>query len=154
MALIQSNETSAQSSSARDDSLLLGSYQINELVDACSTQFLDLCPLPPVSVSVTNTGSRTSDFVVLGFITTTVGPPPHATKRLGAYTRLMAVLPKETRSAPLYFTLGDLARVTERGDRVLYPGIYKALIDVPTQSIATLELLGTETTLELWPQPM
>ncbi|GFF56102.1 probable exo-1,4-beta-xylosidase bxlB [Aspergillus udagawae] len=153
-ALIQGHRTSAQRSSAHDDSVHLGSYRINELVDDCGTQFLDLCPLPPVVVSVTNTGSRTSDFVVLGFIATTVGPPPHATKQLGAYTRLMAVMPKETRSATLYFTLGDLARVTERGDRVLYPGVYKVLIDVPTQSTATLELLGTETTLESWPQPV
>ncbi|GFG15843.1 probable exo-1,4-beta-xylosidase bxlB [Aspergillus lentulus] len=153
-AVIQGHRTSAQSSSARDHSLHLGSYHIKELLADCKTQFPDLCPLPPVVVNVTNTGSRTSDFVVLGFIATTVGPPPHAAKKLGAYTRLTAVVPQETRSASLYFTLGDLARVTERGDRVLYPGVYKVLIDVPTQSTATLELLGTEATLESWPQPV
>ncbi|OGE51043.1 hypothetical protein PENARI_c015G01191 [Penicillium arizonense] len=151
-ALIQGPRSTRQSSSTQEDTLHLGAYHINELIADCGSQHLDLCPLPPVAVAVTNTGNRRSDFVVLGFIANKLGPPPHPIKKLGAYTRVKAISPNETRSALLNLSLGDMARVTERGDRVLFPGVYKILIDVPTQSTATLELLGSETTLESWPQ--
>lgn len=128
-------------------------YRIADLLIDCNTSYLDLCPLPSIAVEATNTGRRTSGSVVLGFVASKNGPPPYPIKQLAAYTRVKNIEPQETRSTTLSLTPGDLARVTDRGDRVLYPGRYEILIDVPTQSTAILELQGVEAVLDEWPQP-
>lgn len=134
----------------------LGVYNIQDVIRNCSAKYKDLCPLPQsIPVHVTNQGRMTSDFVVLAFVSDqTTHPSQHdPIKQLAAYTRLRGITAGETRSASLDITLGDLARVTERGDTVLYPGTYELLLDVPTQSKAILELNGDDVVLDEWPQP-
>lgn len=72
-------------------------------------------------------------------------PPPYPIRQLAAYMRAKNIVPQRTRSTTLSLTLGNLARV-------LSPGRYEILIDVPTQSTAILELHGVEAVLDDWPQ--
>lgn len=121
---------------------------------AGSYPYLDLCPFPPqVSVWVTNTGSVTSDYVALVFVTGEFGPRPYPAKTLVGYKRLRAIRPGETAAAWVDVTLGALGRVDERGDRVLYPGRYKLVLDVPAVSEVEFEVSGEEVVLERFPQP-
>jgi xylan 1,4-beta-xylosidase len=53
----------------------------------------------------------------------------------------------------LTWKLGNLARVDDKGNTVLYPGTYSVLIDQPTITNATFVLTGTEAVLDKWPQP-
>ncbi|KAI1384076.1 glycoside hydrolase family 3 protein [Hypoxylon trugodes] len=129
------------------------SYDIDELLIECDAKYLDLCPFDTFGISVKNTGNVTSDFVALGFLSGEYGPAPYPIKELAAYTRVKGVKPVETRPAELVLTLGDLARVDERGNTVLYPGTYNFLLDVPTQDTVSFELVGDAKVLIEFPQP-
>ncbi|KAI0845307.1 glycoside hydrolase family 3 protein [Daldinia vernicosa] len=128
-------------------------YNISELLAACSAKYLDLCPFETVGISVKNTGNVTSDFVALAFLSGEYGPVPHPIKELAAYTRIKGVKPGETKEAKVGLTLGDLARVDERGNTILYPGTYNFLLDVPTQATTSFELTGDPKVLIEFPQP-
>ncbi|KAI1657718.1 glycoside hydrolase family 3 protein [Daldinia decipiens] len=128
-------------------------YNINELLAACSAKYLDLCPFETVGISVKNTGNVTSDFVALAFLSGEYGPAPYPIKELAAYTRVKGVEPGEAKEAKLGLTLGDLARVDERGNTILYPGTYNFLLDVPTQATTYFELTGDPKVLIEFPQP-
>ncbi|KAI1761818.1 glycoside hydrolase family 3 protein [Hypoxylon sp. FL1150] len=128
-------------------------YDIAELLSACDEKYLDLCPFATVDISVTNTGNTTSDFVALAFVSGEYGPAPHPIKELAAYTRVREVAPGEAKDAQLSLTLGDLARVDELGNTLLYPGSYSLLLDVPTKATVEFGLTGEETVLIMFPQP-
>lgn len=113
----------------------------------------DRCPFLSHNVQVKNSGNVTSDFVALAFVSSTAGPAPHPIKELASYKRLADVKPGEERSVPLNFTMGNLARVNERGDTVLYAGKYCLILDVPEQDKACFELTGGDVVLDVWPQP-
>jgi beta-D-xylosidase 4 len=66
-----------------------------------STKYLDRCPFASVPISVRNTGSVTSDFVVLLFLAREFGPQPYPIKRLVAYKRLFGIRGRETKVAEL-----------------------------------------------------
>lgn len=53
----------------------------------------------------------------------------------------------------LPLTLGNLARVDEMGNTVLYPGQYTLMLDEPMQAEIELCLKGDKTVLDEWPQP-
>ncbi len=129
------------------------SYAISDLLDGCDLKYLDLCPFEDIAVSVKNTGNVASDFVALVFLSGEYGPAPHPIKDLVAYTRLRGVEPGDVQNAILGLRLGELARVDDRGNTVLYPGTYEVLIDVPTQDTASFELTGEARTLIEFPQP-
>ncbi|KAL1836538.1 hypothetical protein VTJ49DRAFT_5035 [Mycothermus thermophilus] len=131
------------------------SFAIADVMNSCrgTVTYLDLCPFPPVSVSVTNTGARASDYVLLGFLAGEFGPAPRPIKTLATYTRLADVPPGETKVAKLEWKLESLARVDEKGNRVLYPGTYTLLLDQPTMANVTFRLTGEEVVLDQWPQP-
>ena len=102
---------------------------------------------------VTNTGKKiTSDFVALAFLAGTYGPEPYPLKQLAEYTRLYDISPGEKRTAELTMTLGNLARVSESGNSILYPGKYAVLLDVLTQAEMHFTLVGKEIILDMWPQ--
>ncbi|KAH6853970.1 glycoside hydrolase family 3 protein [Chaetomium sp. MPI-CAGE-AT-0009] len=91
----------------------------------------DLCPFPhPISVWITNTGPLTSDYVALVFATGEFGPRPYPQRTLVGYKRARGVAPGETVGVVVEVVVGDLARVDERGDRVLFPGRYGLVVDV------------------------
>lgn len=130
-----------------------GTYDIKELLDACNAKYLDLCPFETVGISVENTGSVTSDFVALAFLSGEYGPAPHPIKELSAYARIKEVQPGETKDAELGLTLGNLARVDDKGNTILYPGVYNLLLDVLTQATISFELVGEPKILIEFPQP-
>ncbi|KAI2626015.1 glycoside hydrolase family 3 protein [Hypomontagnella submonticulosa] len=140
-------------SSFGPDAFAAKTYEISDLLSACNAKYLDLCPFETVGISVKNTGNVTSDFVALAFLSGEYGPAPHPIKELAAYTRIKAVKPGETKDAILGLTLGDLARVNEIGNTILYPGTYKFLLDVPTQATVSFELTGEPKVLIEFPQP-
>ncbi|KAK4463728.1 glycoside hydrolase superfamily [Cladorrhinum samala] len=127
---------------------------ITSLLESCQNSHPDTCPLPSLPVQVANTGNRTSDYVVLAFISGEFGPKPYPIKTLASYTRLHDVAPGSTSTANLSWTLGNLARHDEQGNTVLYPGTYTVTIDEPTKLVKTLVLEGDEpVVLDKWPQP-
>lgn len=128
-------------------------YDISTLLKDCSETYLDRCTFRSFSAEVTNTGSVTSDYVALGFLTGAHGPVPYPNKRLVAYERLHAVTGGSTSTAALNLTLGSLARVDDKGNKVLYPGDYALLVDIQPLAFANFTLIGKATTLDLWPQP-
>ena len=140
-----------------EKSNVAATIEIEDLLSGCQDTFLDLCPFPggsAVEVEVTNTGPRVSDFVALVFVNGTYGPSPYPIKELVGYKRLKSVEKGETRSVEIEIKVGGLARVDEKGNTVLYPGNYTLLLDVPTQARVDFELVGKETVLDKWPQPV
>lgn len=129
------------------------SYKISDLMSSCNMKYKDQCLFQNVEVDVKNTGSRTSDYVTLGFLGGQHGPEPYPNKRLVAYTRLHNVTADSTQSAKLNVTLGSLARVNEQGHTVLYPGDYALMIDTQPLSTMNFTLTGSPATLDEWPQP-
>ncbi|KAK5238432.1 hypothetical protein LTR47_000175 [Exophiala xenobiotica] len=132
------------------------SYDISSLVSSCNKAqypYMDLCPFEAINVTVKNTGSVTSDFVTLGFISGQYGPQPYPIKQLVAYERLFNVTAGGgSATASLNLTLGSLGRRDDMGNLVLYPGDYGLLVDVPTQAMVNFTLTGSQAVLDQWPQ--
>ncbi|KAI3342453.1 glycoside hydrolase superfamily [Ustulina deusta] len=128
-------------------------FRIAGCVSGCSETYQDLCPFGTITVDVVNEGDITSDFVLLVFLAGGHGPTPYPIKELVAYHRLHDVAAGDRQSVRLDLTLGNLARVDDNGNTVLYPGTYDILLDVPTQASTSFRLSGEETVLDLWPQP-
>ena len=130
-------------------------YNISSLISNCDRsqyKYLDLCPFTSFEVNVTNSGSTTSDFVTLGFISGQNGPKPYPIKELVAYQRLFNLTSHSSQTASLNLTLGSLARRDVNGDQILYPGDYGLLVDVPTQAMLNFTLSGSPVTLDQWPE--
>ncbi|USP79452.1 glycoside hydrolase family 3 protein [Curvularia clavata] len=128
-------------------------YNIEDAMKSCKQEYPDLCEVAPLEVTVSNKGNRTSDFVALAFIKGEVGPKPYPLKTLISYTRLRGIQGGSKKMASLPLTLGNLARVDESGNTVVYPGEYTVLLDEPTQAELKLTITGKETVLDKWPQP-
>ncbi|KAI1342891.1 glycoside hydrolase family 3 protein [Xylariaceae sp. FL0016] len=128
-------------------------YAIDDLVKSCTFKYLDTCLFDTIPISVENTGNTTSDFVALAFVSGQYGPVPHPIKTLVSYLRIKDIPPAFVWEAILEVKLGDLARVDENGNTVLYPGKYVIELDVPAQANATFELTGEPKTLIEFPQP-
>ncbi|KAK4188873.1 glycoside hydrolase [Podospora australis] len=128
---------------------------IQEIISSCrgKSVYLDQCPFTTVSVAVTNTGTWTSDYVVLGFLTGNFGPQPYPIKSLATYKRLSGVRGEETVTAELEWKLESLARVDGKGNTVLYPGEYTLVVDTPEKTRVSFTLTGEEFVLDEWPQP-
>ncbi|KAH7245147.1 glycoside hydrolase superfamily [Fusarium tricinctum] len=127
-------------------------FNIQKLLDGCGATYADTCPLPPIQVSVKNTGRASSDFVSLVFIKSDVGPKPYPLKTLAAYGRSHDIAPSATKDVNLQWTLDSIARREQNGDLVLYPGTYTLLLDEPVQAMVKVTLTGKKATLDKWPQ--
>jgi xylan 1,4-beta-xylosidase len=116
-------------------------------------KYLDLLPFTTVPVNVTNTGSVTSDFVVLAFLKGEFGPKPYPRKSLVAFSRLHNVPPGGSGTASLGIKLGSVARSDEKGDLVLFPGKYSLILDVGERETPAWEftIVGEEKVLDSWP---
>ncbi|KAF4448555.1 hypothetical protein F53441_8032 [Fusarium austroafricanum] len=125
---------------------------IQKVLDGCDATYSDTCALPPIQVSVKNTGGIASDFVSLVFIKSNVGPKPYPLKTLAAYGRLNDIAPSATKDITLPWTLDNIARREANGDLVLYPGTYTLLLDEPTQAKVEVTLTGKKVTLDKWPK--
>ncbi|KAF2179690.1 glycoside hydrolase family 3 protein [Zopfia rhizophila CBS 207.26] len=134
------------------------SYDISDLVSTCeggNEKYSDRCSFTtsPIQVEVTNTGNTTSDYVTLAYLSGSFGPEPYPTKSLVAYQRLFSIAGGSSSIATLNLTLGSLARVDEKGNKVLYPGEYSLLIDNQPLTSVNFTLTGEEAVIEEWPQP-
>ncbi|KAM0245260.1 hypothetical protein ACHAP5_005489 [Fusarium lateritium] len=109
-------------------------------------------PLPPIQVSVKNTGGISSDFVSLVFIKSDVSPKLYPLKTLAAYARSLDIAPSVTKEVSLQWTLDSIARREKNGDLVLYPGTYTLLLDEPVQAKLKVTLTGKKATLDKWPE--
>ena len=137
-------------------------FNIQSLISSCnqsSLTHIDLCPFLPLNAStstltlnVTNTGTVTSDYVALAFVSGDYGLEPRPLKSLVAYQRLFNVTGGASQTVEMTVDLSGLARRAENGDEILYPGNYRILIDVPTQAEWAFELAGDEYVLDRWPQ--
>ncbi|KEZ41623.1 putative exo-1,4-beta-xylosidase xlnD [Scedosporium apiospermum] len=128
-------------------------FTTGNLVADCKNTYLDTCEFPALPVQVTNAGNRTSDYVVLAYLSGKYGPEPYPLKTLSSYSRLRNVTPGETVTISLEWTLGDVARHDENGNTVLYPGVYTVIIDEPSLTTMTFTIEGDAIMLDKWPAP-
>ncbi|KAJ3042323.1 hypothetical protein HK097_002048 [Rhizophlyctis rosea] len=128
--------------------------RIDDLVRKCRNVYPATCPLPAINLRVANIGKRISDHVALAFLTGQAGPKPYPIKTLAAYTRVHDVKAGQNAKAHLDWTLGNLARIDENGNTVLYPGKYTILIDEPTLTSISFTLEGKAAVLDKWPGPL
>ncbi|KAI9146875.1 putative exo-1,4-beta-xylosidase bxlB [Paramyrothecium foliicola] len=106
-----------------------------------------------VPITITNVGSVKSDYVVLLFMRSEVGPLPRPIKTLVGYERIKALSPGKEKSVSISVTVENLVRVDEQGNRVLHPGKYTVFADLDEKVVHEFELKGTPTTVEYFPQP-
>ncbi|KAK3937745.1 glycoside hydrolase [Diplogelasinospora grovesii] len=112
-------------------------FSIQDLVGSCKEMHLDLCAFESLNVTVTNTGPRPSDYVVLGFMSGDISN----------------VIAGQAQAASLNWNLRSLARVDGSGNQILYLGTYTLLLGRPTVASVAFTLTGTEAVLDKWPQP-
>ncbi|KAL4894939.1 putative exo-1,4-beta-xylosidase bxlB [Aspergillus ambiguus] len=107
------------------------------------------------SLRIHNTGKVTSDYVALVFLTTTdAGPKPYPIKTLVGYQRVKAIRPGEIKFADIRVTVGAVARTSNNGDMVLYPGQYQLQVDVgKSYPTANFAITGKEVVLDHFPRP-
>lgn len=129
------------------------SYSIQDLTGNCDERYPDLCAFKTFNVTVDNTGSVESDYVVLGYLTGQFGPQPYPKKQLKAYTRVHNVAPGSSSSGSLEMNLGSLGRVADNGDMTLFPGDYALVIDNDAKAVMNFTLTGEPVILDHWPQP-
>lgn len=128
------------------------SFEISSLISSCTEKYRDLCPFPSVLVSITNTGSATSDYSALLFLKGQFGPEPYPLKTLVSYGRVHNITSSSAAQIDLKINLGSLSRVEENGNRVLYPGSYSLVLDVePGLASLNFTLKGVATILDEWP---
>ncbi|KAM7216124.1 beta-xylosidase [Rhypophila decipiens] len=131
------------------------SLAIEDLVAGCDLKtfkYLDKCPIPELKVSVKNTGSVTSDYVALVFVSSDdAGPAPRPIKQLAAYGRARDITGAGSKDVTLKWTLANLARHDAKGNMVLYPGTYTLTVDVQGLTTRKLVLTGKEVALDNWP---
>ncbi|SPO01877.1 related to xylan 1,4-beta-xylosidase [Cephalotrichum gorgonifer] len=127
------------------------SHSIQDLVSTCNNTYPDTCAFPSLKVEITNTGEKTSDYVALAFLSGEYGPEPYPIKTLASYGRHRDIAPGEVAEIPLTWTLGNVARVDEEGNRVLYPGEYTVQLDEPVLATFQFELTGDPEVLDAWP---
>jgi beta-D-xylosidase 4 len=125
--------------------------QLSGLTRGCRETYKDRCAFKNVPVRVENKGKVASDFVALLFMSGDHGPKPYPIKELVGYTRVKNVQPGKTQVVNIPLTLSSLSRVDENGNRVVYPGNYKLLLDVPTSAQQEWTMEGTEVVLDKWP---
>ena len=106
-----------------------------------------------LSVKVTNTGKRISDYVGLLFLSSTNGgPAPRPIKSLVSYGRLHDIHPGQTQELSLNLNLGALARADEKGNLVVYPGDYTLALDNDAKATIKFKLEGKQRIIDTLPQ--
>ncbi|KAI0319841.1 beta-xylosidase [Amylostereum chailletii] len=126
--------------------------RLTRAANASSVAHVDLAPFFTFSVDVKNAGKVQSDYVALLFANTTAGPQPAPLKELVGYGRVKGVEPGKTATAKLEVTLGSIARVDEKGNRVLYPGKYSVWVDTTGEILREFELTGSSEQISGFPQ--
>ncbi|KAE8313999.1 putative exo-1,4-beta-xylosidase bxlB [Aspergillus transmontanensis] len=132
-----------------------GPYNTDSVASGSTSAPVDTELFDTFSITVTNTGKLTSDYIALLFLTADgVGPEPYPIKTLVGYSRAKGIKPGQSQQVQLDVSVGSVARTAENGDLGLYPGSYKLEVDVgqdfPT---ATFTVSGKEKVLDEFPAP-
>ncbi|KAI9647643.1 hypothetical protein NHQ30_004028 [Ciborinia camelliae] len=85
-------------------------FFISDLLSNPTTKYKDQTPFLNLPITVSNTGTTTSDYVALLFLGGTFGPAPYPKKSLVAYTRIHDIEGGKSASAVLKLNLASLAR--------------------------------------------
>lgn len=133
-------------------------YKVDQVIHSGKkVENLDQKVFDTFKVEVENKGDVTSDYVALAFIKTdNAGPAPYPLKTLAGYTRAFSIHPGEKRKVDIDVPIGQVARVDEKGNRVLYPGDYTLEIDVDGANggaSVSFSVSGDPFTIEEFPQP-
>jgi xylan 1,4-beta-xylosidase len=105
-----------------------------------------------ITMQVTNTGNRTSDYVATLYLSTkNAGPAPYPIKTLVAYQRAFKVAAGSPQTLSLPITMQSLARADANGNFYIYPGDYTISLDTNSQISFNFTLTGTATLLEASP---
>lgn len=127
-------------------------FDIASLTDNCTgVDYLDLCPFASLLLTIVNTGSIASDYVALLFLQGEFGPRPYPLKTLVAYERAHNISAGASAAVALDLTLASLSRVDAAGNRVLYPGSYRLVLDLDEKVMVDFTLTGDEKVLDAWP---
>ncbi|KAL2807826.1 glycoside hydrolase superfamily [Aspergillus granulosus] len=132
----------------------LGSFNIQELVTASHEghERVEQSTLLNFTVSVRNTGERESDYTGLVFVNSTAGPEPRPRKWVVGFERLGSLEAGEEQVFTVPVTIDSVARVDERGNRVLYPGNYELALNNERSVVVEFTLEGEEVILLKWPE--
>jgi beta-D-xylosidase 4 len=131
-------------------------YNIEQILDSCRDHgsINDATPWTSISINVKNTGTHTSDYSGLVFLSSeNAGPTPRPIKTLVSYDRLhnIEVGSEQTLSLPL--TLGSLARADVNGDLTIFPGNYKLALDTDNGLTYEFSLHGGPVVIDTLPVP-
>ncbi|KAI1870696.1 uncharacterized protein JN550_004842 [Neoarthrinium moseri] len=130
-------------------SLLPATFSASALTsNISSSKYLDQGLFFSLPVSVKNTGSTTSDYVVLAFVQGQYGPSPYPNKSLAAFARLHDVKAGDATGASLDISLGSIARSDKDGNLVLWPGKYSIVLDIDERDRWDFEITGAQVVLE------
>lgn len=112
----------------------------------------DATPFRSLSVRISNTGKRVSDYVGLLFLSSSnAGPSPRPNKWLVSYGRLQNVQPGLAEELKFRLTLGSLARADVNGNLVVYPGDYTLTLDQDASISFKFSLTGKQITIDTLP---
>jgi beta-D-xylosidase 4 len=119
-----------------------------------NTPWMEVINLPAVSISIQieNIGAVKSDYVVLLFLRSDVGPEPRPKQTLVGYTRVKDIEPGVKEVAEVTLQLERFLRVDEDGNRVIYPGKYEVFVDIDEKASLELEWTGESVVVEEFPQ--
>ena len=92
----------------------------------------------PYGVNVTNTGARTSDISLLGFVSS--GVPGEPLQKMFDFQRTAAVAPGETRTLIFSLPLDAAGRVGRDGAVALHAGVLRVLIGAPGEHMLEARL--------------
>ncbi|KAL2060348.1 hypothetical protein VTL71DRAFT_9743, partial [Oculimacula yallundae] len=130
-------------------------FEISSLIpqatQANKPKYLDQNPFLTLPITVTNTGTKSSSFVTLLFLSGSFGPAPYPIKSLVGYSRAKDISAGQSGTVDIPLTLASLARADEEGNLVLYPGTYRVAVDVDGSVGWNFTLTGTAVTLDSWP---
>jgi beta-D-xylosidase 4 len=137
---------------AVDKSKLADTFDSGTLASQASpAKYKDLKHFATVPVTVRNSGTITSDFVILAFLKGEYGPKPYPKKRLVGFARVHNIPAGGSASAAMEIEIGTIARANEKGDLVLFPGKYSLVLDVDEKDKWEFSIGGSEQTLDVWP---
>ncbi len=119
--------------------------------NASAAKYLDQLPFISLPVSIRNTGSVTSDYVVLAFLKGEYGPKPFPNKSLVGFTRLKSIAGGGVSNATLDIDLGAIARSDDSGNLVLWPGSYSIVIAIAGKDAWNFTISGDQATLDQMP---
>lgn len=129
-------------------------YNIADLLELAhpNDKRMEQVPIFSFNVNITNTGDTASDYTAMLFANTTnAGPAPYPNKWLVGFDRLPTLTPESSQTLAIPVPIDSLARIDEKGNRVLYPGRYELALNNERDAVVAVELKGEKRVLMFWP---